>query len=165
MKKLRALLIAALTVIMTCLSVAAFAADTGSENPYKNNYTKEAAMLRHPGSAKLVYFFMTPDRQPIPGVTMVYNTTKGHDLKAVADAGGKVIFDVKDSELFYIRQVVYKGQTLPVSGSDVINNVEKPHPSFQIQVFSLVQRSSFCRASAFVIRRISIWESSSSSLR
>jgi hypothetical protein len=125
MKKLRVLLIAALTVIMTCLSVAAFAADRSAENPYKDNYTKEAAMLRHPGSAKLVYFFMTPDRQPIPGVTMIYNTTKVHDLKATADANGKVIFDVKGSELFYIRQVVYKGQTLPVSGSDVINNVEK----------------------------------------
>lgn len=124
MKKWRVLLAAALTVLMTCLSVEAFAADRSGDNPFKNNYTEAANQLRRPGTAKLVYLFMTPDRQPLPGVTMIYNTTKGHDLKAVADAEGKVTFDVKGSELFYIRQVVYKGQTLPVSGSDVINNVE-----------------------------------------
>lgn len=124
MKQMRLALFAVLTVLMTLMSVTAFAARQ-TENPFKHNYVKDAQMLRKTGTAILVYQFMTRDRVPLPGVTMVYNTTKARDLTAVADANGIVRFDVKGSELFYIRQVIYNGQTFPVTGENMINNVDK----------------------------------------
>ena len=124
MKKISLLVLSLLTVFLTMLSSVSFAA-YNSENPYKNSYVKEAQMLRKQGTAKLVYLFMTRERVPLPGVTMIYNTTKGKDLQAVANEKGIIEFDVKESDMYYIRQVIYNGQTLPVSGSCMINNVEK----------------------------------------
>lgn len=46
------------------------------ENPYKNHYTKEAQAIRKQGTAKIVFQFMTRDNVPMPGVIMLYNTTK-----------------------------------------------------------------------------------------
>lgn len=123
MKKMRLAVAVLLTIFLTCMSVGAFAAQ--EDNPFKNNYVKDAQMLRKAGTAVLVYQFMTRERVPLPGVTMVYNTTKDHDQTAVADEKGIVRFDVKASELYYIRQVIYNGQTFPVTGEDLINNVEK----------------------------------------
>ena len=50
MKKVSLLLVALLTVLITSLSVVAFAAPS-DENPYKNHYVKEAQALRKQGTA------------------------------------------------------------------------------------------------------------------
>ena len=124
MKKVSLFLLSVLTVLMTMLSAVAFAAPS-DENPYKNHYLKEAQAMRKQGTAKLVYLFMTREKQPLPGVTMIYNTTKGQDLEAVSDDKGMVEFDLKQSDLYYSHHVVYNGDYLPVSGGAMINNIEK----------------------------------------
>ena len=124
MKKTRIAIFALLTMLLLCLTVTGFAGGR-DENPYKNHYTREAQMLRKAGTAKLVYLFMNSAEVPLPGVTMIYNTTRGKGLQAVADEKGMVVFDVKSSDLYYIRQVIYNGRTVPVTGSNLINNVEK----------------------------------------
>ena len=124
MRKARSFLLVILTLVLTCMSVVAFAA-ADERNPFKGVYKAQAQELRQPGTAKLVYLVMDRDRNPIPGATMIYNTTKAHGLKAVSDEKGLIVFNVKASDLFYIRQIVYDRQILPITGSDLINNVEK----------------------------------------
>ena len=124
MKKVSLLLVALLTVFITSLSVVAFAAPS-DENPYKNHYVKEAQALRKQGTAKIIFQFMTRDNAPLPGVIMLYNTTKERGLEAVADEKGLVQFDVKTSDLYYIHHVIYNKQILPVQGSAQVNNVDK----------------------------------------
>ena len=84
MKKVSLLLVSLLTVFITSLSVVAFAAPS-DENPYKNHYVKEAQALRKQGTAKIVFQFMTRDNAPLPGVIMLYNTTKEKGQEAYAD--------------------------------------------------------------------------------
>jgi len=126
MKKVRFIITAILAVVLCCAAVMPAMAARGEEkNPFKHAYAKEAQMARKPGTAKLIYHFMDAYKAPIPNCVMIYNTTKGKDLRAQADQFGKIEFDVKDSELYYIRQVEMNGQTYPVSGYSLINNVEK----------------------------------------
>jgi hypothetical protein len=124
MKKISFLLITLLTVFITSLSVVAFAA-SNDENPYKNHYVKEAQAIRKQGTAKIVFQFMTRENVPLPGIIMLYNTTKERGLEAVADEKGMVQFDVKTSDLYYIHHVIYNKQILPVQGSAQVNNVDK----------------------------------------
>ena len=124
MKKLSFLLITLVTVFVTSLSVVAFAA-SNDENPYKNHYVKEAQAIRKQGTAKIVFQFMTRENVPLPGIIMLYNTTKEKGQEAVADEKGIVQFDVKTSDLYYIHHVIYNRQILPVQGSAQVNNVDK----------------------------------------
>ena len=124
MKKVSFLLITLLTVFVTSLSVVAFAA-SNDENPYKNHYVKEAQAIRKQGTAKIVFQFMTRENVPLPGIIMLYNTTKERGQEAVADEKGIVQFDVKTSDLYYIHHVIYNRQILPVQGSAQVNNVDK----------------------------------------
>ncbi|MBR4908272.1 MAG: hypothetical protein IKZ43_04585 [Acidaminococcaceae bacterium] len=124
MKKASLLLITLLTVFVTSLSVVAFAA-SNDENPYKNHYVKEAQAIRKQGTAKIVFQFMTRENVPLPGIIMLYNTTKERGQEAVADEKGIVQFDVKTSDLYYIHHVIYNKQILPVQGSAQVNNVDK----------------------------------------
>lgn len=124
MKKLSFLLITLVTVFVTSLSVVAFAA-SNDENPYKNHYVKEAQAIRKQGTAKIVFQFMTRENVPLPGIIMLYNTTKERGQEAVADEKGMVQFDVKTSDLYYIHHVIYNKQILPVQGSAQVNNVDK----------------------------------------
>jgi hypothetical protein len=124
MKKVSFLLITLLTVFVTSLSVVAFAA-SNDENPYKNHYVKEAQAIRKQGTAKIVFQFMTRENVPLPGIIMLYNTTKEKGQEAVADEKGIVQFDVKTSDLYYIHHVIYNRQILPVQGSAQVNNVDK----------------------------------------
>ena len=124
MKKISFLLITLLTVFVTSLSVVAFAA-SNDENPYKNHYVKEAQAIRKQGTAKIVFQFMTRENVPLPGIIMLYNTTKERGQEAVADEKGIVQFDVKTSDLYYIHHVIYNRQILPVQGSAQVNNVDK----------------------------------------
>ena len=124
MKKFSFLLITLLTVFVTSLSVVAFAA-SNDENPYKNHYVKEAQAIRKQGTAKIVFQFMTRENLPLPGIIMLYNTTKERGQEAVADEKGIVQFDVKTSDLYYIHHVIYNKQILPVQGSAQVNNVDK----------------------------------------
>ena len=124
MKKFSFLLITLLTVFVTSLSAVAFAAPS-EENPYKNHYVKEAQAIRKQGTAKIVFQFMTRENVPLPGIIMLYNTTKERGLEAVADEKGMVQFDVKTSDLYYIHHVIYNKQILPVQGSAQVNNVDK----------------------------------------
>ena len=124
MKKVSLLLITLLTVFVTSLSAVAFAAPS-DENPYKNHYVKEAQAIRKQGTAKIVFQFMTRENVPLPGIIMLYNTTKERGQEAVADEKGIVQFDVKTSDLYYIHHVIYNKQILPVQGSAQVNNVDK----------------------------------------
>lgn len=124
MKKVSFLLITLLTVFITSLSVVAFAA-ANDENPYKNHYVKEAQAIRKQGTAKIIFQFMTREKVPLPGIIMLYNTTKERGQEAVADEKGIVQFDVKTSDLYYIHHVIYNRQILPVQGSAQVNNVDK----------------------------------------
>ena len=124
MKKVSLLLITLLTVFVTSLSAVAFAAPS-DENPYKNHYVKEAQAIRKQGTAKIVFQFMTRENLPLPGIIMLYNTTKEKGQEAVADEKGIVQFDVKTSDLYYIHHVIYNKQILPVQGSAQVNNVDK----------------------------------------
>jgi hypothetical protein len=124
MKKVSFLLITLLTVFITSLSVVAFAA-SNDENPYKNHYVKEAQAIRKQGTAKIIFQFMTRENVPLPGIIMLYNTTKERGQEAVADEKGIVQFDVKTSDLYYIHHVIYNRQILPVQGSAQVNNVDK----------------------------------------
>ena len=124
MKKVSLLLISLLTVFITSLSVVAFAAPS-EENPYKNHYTKEAQAIRKQGTAKIIFQFMTRENIPLPGITMLYNTTKEKGLEAVADDKGIVQFDVKESDLYYIHHVIYDKKILPVQGGAQVNNIDK----------------------------------------
>ena len=124
MKKFSFLLITLLTVFVTSLSVVAFAA-SNDENPYKNHYVKEAQAIRKQGTAKIVFQFMTRENLPLPGIIMLYNTTKERGQEAVADEKGIVQFDVKTSDLYYIHHVIYNKQILPVQGRAQVNNVDK----------------------------------------
>ena len=124
MKKITFLLTTLLTVFITSLSVVAFAA-SNDENPYKNHYVKEAQAIRKQGTAKIVFQFMTRENVPLPGIIMLYNTTKERGLEGVADEKGIVQFDVKTSDLYYIHHVIYNKQILPVQGSAQVNNVDK----------------------------------------
>ena len=96
MKKVSLLLVSLLTVFITSLSMVAFAAPS-DENPYKNHYTKEAQALRKQGTAKIIFQFMTRENVPLPGVIMLYNTTKEKGQEAYADEKGMIQFDVKDN--------------------------------------------------------------------
>ena len=124
MKKRSLIFTVLLTVLMVSFSVAAFAA-ADDVNPYKNHYTKEAKALSKQGTATIVYQFMTRDKVPLPGVIMLYNTTKEKGIEAVADEKGIVKFEVKASELFYIHHVIYNREILPVQGGGQISNIEK----------------------------------------
>ena len=124
MKKVSLLLVALLTVLITSLSVVAFAAPS-DENPYKNHYVKEAQALRKQGTAKIVFQFMTRDNAPLPGVIMLYNTTKEKGQEAVADEKGMIQFDVKASELYYVHHVIYNRTILPIQGGAMVNNIDK----------------------------------------
>jgi len=124
MKKLSLLVAAFLAVCLMSLSAAAFASPS-DENPYKNQYVKEAQALRKQGTTKLVYQFMTRENLPLPGVIMLYNTTKEKGLEAVADEKGMIQFDVKSSDLYYIHHVIYNREILPIQGSGQINNIDK----------------------------------------
>ena len=115
MKKVSLLLVSLLTVFVTSLSMVAFAAPS-DENPYKNHYTKEAQAIRKQGTAKIVFQFMTRDNVPMPGVIMLYNTTKEKGQEAVADEKGMIQFDVKTSELYYVHHVIYNRNILPRHG-------------------------------------------------
>ena len=75
MKKTTLFLIAVLTALMTVASAVALAAPS-DENPYKNHYAKAAQEIRKQGTAKIVFQFMTRENIPLPGITMLYNTTK-----------------------------------------------------------------------------------------
>lgn len=124
MKKMRSIIMFMLAAIIMCISVTAFAS-SAAENPYKGHYAAEAAELRTPGTAKCVYLFLDEQGNILPGVKMIYNSTKARNLEAVADEKGMLIFPVKESELFYIREAVYNNVVKAVSGEDVINNIEK----------------------------------------
>lgn len=124
MKKMRSILMFMLAAIIMCAAVTAYAAPS-SDNPYKGRYKAQAAELRAPGIAKCVYLFMDEQGNALPQVKMIYNSTKARNLEAVADEKGMLIFPVKNSELFYIREAVYGNRVLPISGEDVINNIEK----------------------------------------
>ena len=124
MKKVSLLLLSLLTVFITSLSTVAVAAPK-DENPYKNHYVKEAQAIRKQGTAKIVFQFMTRENVPLPGIIMLYNTTKEKGLEAKADEKGMVQFDVKTSDLYYIHHVIYGKQILPVQGSAQVNNVDK----------------------------------------
>ena len=124
MKKVSLLLITVLTVFVASLSAVAFA-KPNDENPYKNHYVKEAQAIRKQGTAKIVFQFMTRENVPLPGIIMLYNTTKERGQEAVADEKGIVQFDVKTSDLYYIHHVIYNRQILPVQGSAQVNNVDK----------------------------------------
>ena len=124
MKKVSLFVLSVLTVFMTMLSVAAFAAPS-DENPYKNQYVKEAQAIRKQGTAKVVYQFMTRDNRPLPGVIMLYNTTQAKGLEAVADEKGMVTFELKNSEVYYIHHIIFGDRILPVQGGSQVNMVEK----------------------------------------
>lgn len=124
MKKVSLLLVSLLTVFITSLSMVAFAAPS-DENPYKNHYVKEAQAIRKQGTAKIVFQFMTRENMPLPGIIMLYNTTKEKGLEAVADDKGMVEFDVKESDLYYIHHVIYDKKILPVQGGAQVNNIDK----------------------------------------
>ena len=129
MKKVSLLLVSLLTVFVTSLSMVAFAAPS-DENPYKNHYTKEAQAIRKQGTAKIVFQFMTRDNMtrdnvPMPGVIMLYNTTKEKGQEAVADEKGMIQFDVKTSELYYVHHVIYNRNILPIQGGAMVNNIDK----------------------------------------
>ncbi|HBX75676.1 MAG: hypothetical protein IJ858_03055 [Acidaminococcaceae bacterium] len=124
MKKRSLLLFSLLTVFLVSLSMVAFAASK-DENPYKNRYVKAAQEIRKQGTAKIVFQFMTRENVPLPGVIMLYNTTKERGLEGVADEKGIVQFDVKNSELYYIHHVIYDKKILPVQGSAQVNNIDK----------------------------------------
>jgi hypothetical protein len=124
MKKVSLLLVSLLTVLITSLSMVAFAAPS-DENPYKNHYTKEAQAIRKQGTAKIVFQFMTRENMALPGITMLYNTTTEKGLQAVADEKGFVEFDVKTSDLYYIHHVIYEGKILPVQGGAQVSNIDK----------------------------------------
>ena len=123
MKKVSLLLVALLTVFITSLSVVAFAAPS-DENPYKNHYVKEAQALRKQGTAKIIFQFMTRDNAPLPGVIMLYNTTKEKGQEAYADEKGMIQFDVKTSELYYVHHVIYNRTILPIQGSAMEYNMD-----------------------------------------
>lgn len=124
MKKVSLFVLSVMTVFMTMLSVAAFAAPS-DENPYKNQYVKEAQAIRKQGTAKVVYQFMTREKAPLSGVTMLYNTTLEKGLLAVSDEKGLIEFDVKSSEVYYIHHVIFGDKILPVQGSSQVSMVEK----------------------------------------
>ena len=58
---------------------------------------------------------MTRDNVPMPGVIMLYNTTKEKGQEAVADEKGMIQFDVKTSELYYVHHVIYNRNILPIT--------------------------------------------------
>ena len=118
MKKVSLLLICLLTVFVTSLTMVACAASS-DENPYKNHYTKEAQAIRKQGTAKIIFQFMTRENVPLPGVIMLYNTTKEKGQEAVAQ------FDVKTSELYYVHHVIYNRNILPIQGGAMVNNIDK----------------------------------------
>ena len=124
MKKYSLFLAAVLTVFMTVLPTVALAAPS-DENPFKNHYTQAAQDIRKQGTAKIVFQFMTRDKIPLPGIIMLYNTTKEKGLEAKADEKGLVQFDVKTSDLYYIHHVIYDRKILPVQGSALVNNIDK----------------------------------------
>ena len=124
MKKTFLLLVSLLTVFVTSMSMAAFAAPS-DENPYKNHYAKEAQALRKQGTARIVFQFMTRENEPLPGVIMLYNTTKEKGQEAVADEKGMIQFDVKTSELYYVHHVIYNRNILPIQGGAMVNNIDK----------------------------------------
>ena len=124
MKKFAACFSVIMALVMMLFSAAAFAAPN-DENPYKNAYAKEAQALRKQGTAKIVYQFMTRDRRPLAGITMLYNTTQEKGLMAVSDEKGMVEFDLKNAEVYYIHHVVFGEKILPVQGSSQVNMVEK----------------------------------------
>jgi len=124
MKKVSLLLVSLLTVFITSLSMVAFAAPN-DENPYKNQYAKEAQAIRKQGTAKIIFQFMTRENVPLPGITMLYNTTKEKGLQAVADEKGFVKFDVKTSDLYYVHHVIYDKRILPVQGGAQVSNIDK----------------------------------------
>lgn len=124
MKKVSLLLVSLLTVFITSLSMVAFAAPN-DENPYKNQYVKEAQAIRKQGTAKIIFQFMTRENVPLPGITMLYNTTKEKGLQAVADEKGFVKFDVKTSDLYYVHHVIYDKRILPVQGGAQVSNIDK----------------------------------------
>ena len=124
MKKVSLLLICLLTVFVTSLTMVACAASS-DENPYKNHYTKEAQAIRKQGTAKIIFQFMTRENVPLPGVIMLYNTTKEKGQEAVADEKGMIQFDVKTSELYYVHHVIYNRNILPIQGNAQVNNIDK----------------------------------------
>ncbi len=124
MKKKFFLITVLMALLMVSVSLAALAAPS-DENPYKNQYAKEAQALRKQGTATIVYQFMTREKTPLPGVIMLYNTTKEKGIEAVADENGIVKFEVKASELYYAHHVIYNREILPIQGSAQISNIEK----------------------------------------
>ena len=124
MKKKSFLFSVLMAVLLVSVSVVAFAA-ANDENPYKNQYAKEAQALRKQGTAKIICQFMTRENVPLPGVTMIYNTTKEKGLEAVADEKGIVQFEVKSSELYYLHHVIHNRDIFPIQGSAQICNVDK----------------------------------------
>ena len=110
--------------MVSMLSAVAFAAPS-DENPYKNHYVKEAQAIRKQGIAKVVYQFMTREKTPLPGITMLYNTTQEKGLLAEADEKGMITFEVKASEVYYIHHVIFGDKILPVQGGSQVNMVEK----------------------------------------
>ena len=61
----------------------------------------------------------------MPGVIMLYNTTKEKGQEAVADEKGMIQFDVKTSELYYVHHVIYNRNILPIQGGAMVNNIDK----------------------------------------
>ena len=112
------------TFLISLFSVAAYAAPS-EENPYKGQYAKEAQAIRKQGTAKVVFQFMTRENIPLPGVTLIYNTTKEKGLMAVADEKGMIQFESKASELYFAHHVIYNQTILPIQGGGQVNNIDK----------------------------------------
>lgn len=122
MKKVRILLMLALTVLMTVMSAVAMAAPD-KDNPFKDYFETQAKAMRSPGKAQVIYMIYDTNRAPLEGATLIYNTSKGKNLEAVADSRGMIKFETTQSEIYFVQGVIVGGTRYPVSGK-VISDVE-----------------------------------------
>jgi hypothetical protein len=124
MKKLRFVMAGLVVVFMMAITWVASAAPS-YENPYDEVYKTEAKALSTPDVGQVVYLFLDSRRNPIPGAVLIYNTTKGRDLQATADAKGIVKLPTKNAEIFYVKHVIVGGKEYQVGGSFLVTEFNK----------------------------------------
>jgi hypothetical protein len=124
MKKLRFVMAGLVVVFMMAITWVASAAPS-YENPYDGVYKTEAKTLSTPDVGQVVYLFLDSRRKPVPGAVLVYNTTKGRDLQATADANGIIKLSAKNPEVFYVKQVIVGGKEYQVGGSFLVTEFNK----------------------------------------
>lgn len=122
MKKMRLVFVTVLALLVSVFSMTALAAPS-YENPFDGMYTEQATAARTPGTAKIFFTLLDTNRAPLKGAILVYNSTQGRDLRAVADENGVIKMELKNSELIYVRHVLLDGHLYPISGEDLINDI------------------------------------------